>query len=318
MATVSTFTLPQNARNKFYPPPPTTWELFKYNPVLFLAKSLYTISQSRFLPTPPSTQHPPIKIVCISDTHTTTPSVPDGDILLHAGDLTNSGSFQEMQNQLDWLNSLPHAHKVAIAGNHDLVLDTEFVKRMPAYIPSLGGSASDLIWGDIVYLQNSSTTLKVHGREIHIFGNPDTPQYGNWAFQYPSSEDRWSAIIPPATDVLLCHGPPRGHLDLNGKGCAWLQKELWRVRPRLCVFGHIHEGRGREDVGWDRVQRAYDGVVRGERGWGALVEMGIAVIGGKFWELVSGKRMGCTTLVNAAVALERDSELGWKNRVVEI
>lgn len=120
------------------------------------------------------------------------------------------------------------------------------------------------------------------------------------------------------TDILLCHGPPRGNLDLNRKGCVWLQKELWRVRPRLVVCGHIHEGRGREDICWDYVQRVYDCIASGERGWLGVLEMAVAVAWGIIWRLIAGERNGSTTLVNAAVTGERDSEMGWKHRVIEI
>jgi hypothetical protein len=59
-----------------------------------------------------------ITLVCISDTRNSTPSgIPDGDILLHAGDMTNKGTFAELQAQLDWISTLPHLHKVAIGGN---------------------------------------------------------------------------------------------------------------------------------------------------------------------------------------------------------
>lgn len=38
--------------------------------------------------------------------HTRPPiSIPPGDILLHAGDLTNYGTFDELQAQLMWLTS---------------------------------------------------------------------------------------------------------------------------------------------------------------------------------------------------------------------
>ena len=41
------------------------------------------------LPSP----HAPIRVVCLSDTHTLEwPDVPDGDLLIHAGDLANDGS----------------------------------------------------------------------------------------------------------------------------------------------------------------------------------------------------------------------------------
>lgn len=36
------------------------------------------------------------RIVCISDTHNCTVKLPPGDILIHAGDLTNKGSKSEV------------------------------------------------------------------------------------------------------------------------------------------------------------------------------------------------------------------------------
>lgn len=36
------------------------------------------------------------RIVCISDTHNCTVKLPAGDVLIHAGDLTNQGSFSEV------------------------------------------------------------------------------------------------------------------------------------------------------------------------------------------------------------------------------
>lgn len=90
-----------------------------------------------------------IRIVCISDTHNLQPELPDGDLLLHAGDLSQRGSFDEIQAQLDWLNAQPHKQKIVIAGNHDLLLDPEFVDRFPERIIERAGTArSDLRWGE--------------------------------------------------------------------------------------------------------------------------------------------------------------------------
>ena len=62
-----------------------------------------------------------MKLVLISDTHGlhSKVSVPDGDILIHAGDLTNVGKAMEIAEAGEWLRSLPHKHKVVIAGNHE-------------------------------------------------------------------------------------------------------------------------------------------------------------------------------------------------------
>lgn len=59
-----------------------------------------------------------LRFVCVSDTHNDDcrDHIPDGDILLHAGDMTNSGSLEELQIAVDWIISLPHAVKVVVAG----------------------------------------------------------------------------------------------------------------------------------------------------------------------------------------------------------
>ena len=45
-----------------------------------------------------------IKVCCISDTHTFTDQldVGEGDILIHAGDFTFDGRFEEMKQFVDW------------------------------------------------------------------------------------------------------------------------------------------------------------------------------------------------------------------------
>jgi len=57
-----------------------------------------------------------VTIVCIADTHNQQPGLPNGNLLLHAGDLTQHGSFDELQAQLDWLNKQKYQFKVIIAG----------------------------------------------------------------------------------------------------------------------------------------------------------------------------------------------------------
>lgn len=52
------------------------------------------------------------RFVCISDTHSRTFPVPDGDVLLHAGDLSSWGYPQQLKTTLTWLRSLPHPMKM--------------------------------------------------------------------------------------------------------------------------------------------------------------------------------------------------------------
>jgi hypothetical protein len=126
--------------------------------------------------------------------------------------------------------------------------------------------------------------------------------FGNWAFQYPDIRSVWPDSIPSETDILLTHGPPKGHLDNGGKGCPQLLRELSRERPRLVVFGHIHIGRGVEHVEFDSFQKAYDGIMTGDKGLFAAVKMASLFVWQRCRHLVSTtKAAEGTTLVNAAV-----------------
>lgn len=235
-------------------PRPSAWQQFLGQPYNFLSRKLYT--WQRIVPAGPLTDQ--VSIVCISDTHNSQPALPTGDILIHAGDLTQSGSFKELEEALAWLRAQPHSAKIVIAGNHDLLLD-------PGWDDPAGRAADErrrLDWGDIVYLEDAETTIICHnGRRIRVYGSPRSARHGNWAFQYPRSEDVWAGKVPDGVDVLVTHGPPRGHLDLMSLGCVHLLWELWRVRPRLHVFGHAHEGAGTEWLRFDGLQAAYEQAV---------------------------------------------------------
>lgn len=56
------------------------------------------------------------RIVCISDTHNNTPKLPPGDVLIHAGDLTNQGSYDELERTVAWLEKAPFEIKIVVAG----------------------------------------------------------------------------------------------------------------------------------------------------------------------------------------------------------
>lgn len=85
---------------------------FLTSPTHFLAHWLYT---HRPPLAPLSSGSAPIKLVCISDTHNKCPLLP-------AVNMTINGSLAEVRAQVEWVNTLPHAQKVVIAGNHDVCL----------------------------------------------------------------------------------------------------------------------------------------------------------------------------------------------------
>jgi len=77
-----------------------------------------------------------------------------------------------------------------------------------------------------------------------------------WAFGYGPHEATqiWDKI-PLDTDIVITHTPPKYHCDerkdRRAAGCGALREVLWRVRPRMAICGHVHEGRGVERIRWD-------------------------------------------------------------------
>ncbi|CAI6342588.1 unnamed protein product [Periconia digitata] len=246
--------------------PPSAWQQFIERPCLFLATKLY-----KWRPAAPF--HPygtrPVTVVCISDTHNTQPHVPHGDILIHAGDLTQTGTYEELQTTLDWLNTLSHPHKIVIAGNHDILLDPNDPCADPV-------AKSSLEWGNIVYLNSESADILCpNGRTLKVYGSPLTPRCGNCAFQYLRGRDVWTGQFPADTDILVTHGPPKGHLDAGHIGCQHLLSQVWRMKPRLHVFGHAHGGYGTETAQFDGLQKAYENAVISG---GGLWNLGLAFL----------------------------------------
>lgn len=251
-------------------PRPSLWQKFRRDPWVFLARTIY--EWRHIVPAQPLTGA--VSVVCISDTHNSQPDIPLGDILIHAGDLTQSGSFKELQAALDWLKSQPHPHKLVIAGNHDLLLDSSLDYTATGQGADAAAQREQLDWGDMTYLQDSTTEITCpNGRRLRVYGSPKSSRHGNWAFQYPRAESgkTWQGTIPDDIDILITHGPPRAHLDTLRLGCPALLAEAWRVRPRLHVFGHVHEGHGSEWLGFDALQEAYERTV---------------VAGGGLWNVV--------------------------------
>lgn len=255
-----------------------------------------------------------ITAVCISDTHLSQPHVPHGELLLHAGDLSNKGSFEELQTQLDWLASLPHRHKVIIAGNHDRLLDATFIDKFPERMRETPGAArTDLNWHDLHYLQNETISLTfANGRLLKIFGSPLTPDCGMFAFQYLPIRDVWTGAVPLDCDVVLTHGPPKGYLDQGGKGCPYLLEEIVRKRPRFVVYGHIHAGNGQQILKYRGIEDGYQRVMTGHAGIVTILSMTVSLV--TSWITSSmpflARRMQeqQTILVNAALGADAEQD----------
>lgn len=176
-----------------------------------------------------------MKIVATSDTHSRHDqlTVPDGDVFVHAGDSMKVGALDELERFNEWLGTLPHRHKIVIAGNHDWCFQT------------MAEDARQRLT-NAIYLEDSGVTID----GVHFYGSPWQPWFFDWAFNLkrgPEIKEKWD-IIPPETDVLITHGPPHGILDETVRGdlvgCEELLLAVERIRPKLHLFGHIHEAAG--------------------------------------------------------------------------
>ena len=202
-----------------------------------------------------------MRIVCVSDTHGRhrLTTVPDGDILVHAGDLTGDGSLEDVEEFDRWLGTLPHPHKVVICGNHDWCFQNQ-----PAEARARITHAT--------YLEDSGCEIA----GLKFYGSPWTLLFFDWAFMLsePELAEKWAAI-PPGLDVLVTHGPAHGILDMTNRGehagSVTLADCMRAVAPRLHVFGHIHEAAGRTDLDGTTHLNASTHLGRGA---GVVVEIG--------------------------------------------
>ena len=187
-----------------------------------------------------------MKITFISDTHSLHSELdyqlPGGDMIIHAGDFMNSGSFwSEASDFLDWYDKLEnYTHKILIAGNHDRWFETnmkEVPKKMSEY-------------PNIRYLLDQRAIIG----DVTLYGSPWQPEFYSWAFNLPRAgedlKEKWF-WIPETTDILITHAPPQDHLDVSGPpwntphlGCELLRVKIDEQPPKIHVFGHIHGSYG--------------------------------------------------------------------------
>lgn len=98
-----------------------------------------------------------MKLIAIGDTHGLHRSldIPDGDVLIHTGDLTRHGMLDDVIEFNDFLGTLPHSHKIVIAGNHDICFE-QYRKVCEELLPNC------------IYLQDQEVII---GR-VKFYGSP--------------------------------------------------------------------------------------------------------------------------------------------------
>lgn len=189
----------------------------------------------------------------VSDTHSFHNQlvIPEADIMIHSGDATNPRdpytNEKEMREFIDWYQNVNIPIKIFCAGNHDTSVERRLVTK------------EDFEKAGIIYLEHE--LVKIDG--LSFFGSPFTPTFGNWAFMKAREKlaRTWESI-PDIVDILIVHGPAKGILDLSENrehelefcGCNALRKHvLYRVKPKLMCFGHIHNFQGILNAGTKQV-----------------------------------------------------------------
>ena len=183
-----------------------------------------------------------MRIVAISDTHNKQEqlTLPAGDLLIIAGDLTGAGTIKEVAKYGQWLAREVKKYTygaVVGAGNHDFLFE-----EAPMIAEQLLNPENN---PQIRYLQN--TFVVINGFKIYV--SADTNFFHNWAFNLMPAEMEISVQrIPPDTDILVTHGPPLTVLDRcqNGKyiGSEELLSKVKEIKPLFHIFGHNHNQGG--------------------------------------------------------------------------
>jgi predicted phosphodiesterase len=76
-------------------------------------------------------------ITFISDTHGLHDELKlkAGTLLIHAGDITEYGTEEEVADFLHWFSKLPFTYKIFIAGNHDIFFEENSIAKRNKIIP---------------------------------------------------------------------------------------------------------------------------------------------------------------------------------------
>jgi Icc-related predicted phosphoesterase len=180
-------------------------------------------------------------IDCISDLHGFYPELEGGDLLIIAGDILRSGEslIELLDFEKEYLRFKKNKYKkiILVAGNHDCILQEE--------------KDYGYTWPYCSYLCDSGTEFE----GLKIWGSPWTLSFKGLnpaCAAFTGAEDeivKKFELIPDDTDILITHGPPIHTFDYSdiyqeSVGSKSLYKRVCEIKPKLHVFGHIHEAYG--------------------------------------------------------------------------
>jgi Icc-related predicted phosphoesterase len=196
------------------------------------------------------------KLIAISDLHGHLPELPKADILLIGGDICpvyNHDTIYQagwiLSTFCQWLESLDIHSVYVCGGNHDIIMEKG---------KYLLGNMTKL---PFVYLEDK-TVMDRTGLIIH--GSPHQLPFGvGWVFNRTEEQiAHYMEAVPSNTDILLLHGPPKGYGDrvpryncfprtinyshlTESVGSQSITNKILEVKPKLVIYGHVHEGYGK-------------------------------------------------------------------------
>lgn len=193
-----------------------------------------------------------MRIVALSDTHNYLPSIdsmPEADVLIHAGDACTKGTLTEAVRFIDWLKKLSSKYYkiIYVPGNHDRRFDgganEEQMHDLFNSIPNAAILTDSAMTFRGVRFVGSSVTPPIRSPESWHYYLNETDRKKHWDLRAYNDRD---------VDVLITHGPAYRIADrVNNDwhrwphvGCKHLRQFIEETDPLLHIFGHIHETYG--------------------------------------------------------------------------
>lgn len=180
----------EHALEKYVDRPTIAWNLLESSQVVERLK----LNDIRS-PKPPGHT----RFVCISDTHNRTDrmehAIPDGDILIHAGDFTSCGTRDQVIHFNRFLGTLNHPHKVVIAGNHDISFDLKSYDSLWSNFTQIREEPEETRkqLTNCIYLEDEEITV----RGFRIYGSPwwDTEAWVKRGVEHISGEAWYKPVL---------------------------------------------------------------------------------------------------------------------------
>ena len=193
-----------------------------------------------------------MRILAISDIHDdfdlfAPEDLPDADVCVVAGDLTNYGVRRPLQlrEALRWITAMgQQIPTLWIPGNHDI---------------GVGPNTFSYQDNATCILNETVTVNGLTFRGVSLSPCYTLPELAQtWDYMTVDEDAERAAYAFEKVDVVVSHAPPYGVLDSGAwvlgrghenYGSQALSDYIARHAPRLVICGHVHEGRGHARIG---------------------------------------------------------------------